>query len=235
VPSSINARAGSSTAFTVHVLRRDGFNGPIDLALLNAPAGYSLSGGRIPAGQQKARMTLTAPAEPGADPVVLHLQGTATVQGAIVKRQVVPADDMMQAFYYHHLVPAQEWMVGFVGRGRGGFPFRFRGVQEVKVPSGGTALLHFVGPHGPVVKTAKFSLSEPPEGLTVQKTAFTDDGLDIVLRADPAKLKAGWKGNVIVDVSMERVSEPRPGQPKPVTRRIPVGSLPAVPIEIVAK
>ena len=40
VPSSINVRAGAAVPITVHALRRDGFNGPIDLELKDAPAGF---------------------------------------------------------------------------------------------------------------------------------------------------------------------------------------------------
>ena len=65
VPSSVNARAGTAVPITVHALRRDGFNGPIDLELKDAPAGFSLSGAKIPAGQAKVRLTLTVPLEPG--------------------------------------------------------------------------------------------------------------------------------------------------------------------------
>ena len=61
VPSSVNARAGTAVPITVHALRRDGFDGPIDLELKDAPAGFSLSGAKIPAGQAKVRLTLTVP------------------------------------------------------------------------------------------------------------------------------------------------------------------------------
>ena len=68
VPSSINARAGTAVPITVHALRRDGFNGPIDLELKDAPAGFSLSGATIPAGQAKVRLTLTVPLDPDGRP-----------------------------------------------------------------------------------------------------------------------------------------------------------------------
>ena len=143
VPSSINARAGTAVPITVHALRRDGFNGPIDLELKDAPAGFSLSGAKIPAGQAKVRLTLTVPLEPGRAPTALHMEGRATIAGSEVRRPAVPADDMMQAFFYHHLVPAQEWMVDIIGRGRGAIPFRLRDAKEVEAAlgrNGGTAL-----------------------------------------------------------------------------------------------
>ena len=79
------------------------------------------------------------------------------------------------------------------------------------------------------------TLSEPPDGLSIQKFATSDTGIDIVLKADAAKLKPGWKGNAIIEASVERVNEPKNANAKPVKRRVSLGVLPAVPIEIVAK
>ena len=99
VPSSINVRAGTAAAITVHALRRDGFNGPINLELKDAPAGFSLSGAKVPAGQAKVQLTLTVPLDPGLPPAVLRMEGRATIAGSEVRRSVVPADDMMQASF----------------------------------------------------------------------------------------------------------------------------------------
>lgn len=235
VPSMINARAGTSVPITVHALRRDGFNGPIDLELKEAPAGFSLSGATIPAGQAKIRLTLAVPLDPGRAATVLHIEGRAMIAGGEIRRPVVPADDMMQAYYYRHLVPAQEWMISIIGRGQGPLPFRLRDQKEVKLPSGGTAALHFVGPHGPRVKMLQLTLSEPPDGLSIQKIAPDDDGIGVVLRADAAKLKPGWKGNAIIEASVERVPEAKSPNVKPVKRRFSLGMLPAVRLEIVGK
>ena len=235
VPSSVSARPGAAVPITVYALRRDGFNGAIDLELKDAPAGFRLSGATVPAGQPKVRLTLSVPQEQGQTPVALHMEGRATIQGKEVRRAAVPADDMMQAYYYRHLVLAQQWMAGFVGRGRAGLVMRPRDAQDVKLPSGGTAVLHFLGPHGPIVKTIQFTLSEPPDGLSLQKYAITDEGLDVTLRADAAKLKPGWKGNVVVEASMERAVESKAAPAKPVKRRFIIGALPATTIEIVKK
>ena len=77
VPSSVNARAGAAVPITVHALRRDGFNGPIDLELKDAPAGFSLSAAKIPAGAAKVRLTLTVPLDPGRAPTALRMEGRA--------------------------------------------------------------------------------------------------------------------------------------------------------------
>jgi len=64
VPSSINARPGTTVPVTVYALRKDGFNGDITFAFKNAPPGFQLDGGCIPAGQDKVRATITIPQNP---------------------------------------------------------------------------------------------------------------------------------------------------------------------------
>ena len=59
-PSAINSGAGMAVPVTVYALRKDGFTGEISLALKDAPRGFVLTGGVIPAGQDEARVTLTA-------------------------------------------------------------------------------------------------------------------------------------------------------------------------------
>jgi hypothetical protein len=55
----------------------------------------------------------------------------------------------------------------------------------------------------------------------------------IVLRADAAKVKPGLKGNLIVDVSIERNVDVSQGKPAGAKQRFPIGSLPAIPYQIV--
>lgn len=116
VPASLNARAGATVPVTVHVLRKDGFNGDIAISLKDAPTGFRLTG-KVPGSTNQARLTLTAPPTPPKDPVSLQIEGRATIGGREVARQAVPAVDMMQAFAYRHLVPAQELLASVYGRG----------------------------------------------------------------------------------------------------------------------
>jgi hypothetical protein len=118
VPSSINVRAGATAALTVYALRKDGFSDEIALTLKDAPSGFTLSGGRVPAGQDQAKVSLKAPPTPTTEPVSLHLEGRAIIQGQEVVRAAVPADDMMQAFFYRHLVPAKDLKVAVIPRAK---------------------------------------------------------------------------------------------------------------------
>jgi hypothetical protein len=108
-PSAVNLQGGKAS-LSVYALRKDGFAGEIALSLKNAPAGFTLSGS-VPAGQEKATVTLSVAPPFPKDPINLSLEGRATIAGQPVVRPAVPTEDMMQAFAYRHLVPAQELKV----------------------------------------------------------------------------------------------------------------------------
>jgi hypothetical protein len=166
---------------------------------------------------------------------------------------------MMQAFIYHHLVPAEDWMVSVAGRGRlgaalqawgkgrlrgasnfraaGGFAAApaARGDTPVKLPTGGTVQVQVPSPVGTLLDQVQLQLSEPPEGVAIEKVSSSPGAVAILLRADAAKAKPGLKGNLIVEASVERTF-PRPDGKQPgVTRRVPLGALPAIPFEIVGR
>jgi hypothetical protein len=116
-PSSVSIRAGGTVPILVHALRKDGFDGEIDVVLKDAPAGFKLSGGRIPAGHDQVRVKLTVPRKAPYKLFALQMEGHASIGGHTIKRLAVPADDVMQAFLYRHLVPAQEFLL-FIQKSR---------------------------------------------------------------------------------------------------------------------
>jgi hypothetical protein len=232
VPASVNARPGSAVPVTVYALRRDGFAGDIALRLKDAPPGFALSGGWIPGGQDKVRLTLLTPPRPIDEPCELTLEGRATIQGREVRRLSVPAEDMMQAFAYRHLVPAREWLVRVSGAVRFRESSKLAPGITVKLPTGGTAPVRLWLPVGRQAGQVRLALNEPPEGIALEKVAPAQDGVSFLLRADAGKVKPGLKGNLIVDVFMER---PAPaGAKQPGARRQLWGTLPAIPFEVVA-
>ena len=117
VPSTVSARPGSTIPVTVHALRRDGFDQDIKLSLKEPANGFAISGGWVPADQNKVQITLTVPAEAREEPYIVQLEGRADMRGRELVRPAMPAEDMMQAFIYHHLVPAER--SGGVRHGQG--------------------------------------------------------------------------------------------------------------------
>ncbi len=171
VPSSLNVRAGGSVPLTVYALRKDGFTNQITLALDGAPAGFKLTGGSIPAGQSKVQVTLTAPPTELAEPVSLSLQGSALIQGQMQTRKAVPAEDMMQAFAYRHLVPARELEVAVLKRPNPRATMTILSGSPVRMSPGGNARIE-VGLPGPrIAERAQFELSNPPEGISIQSAS----------------------------------------------------------------
>jgi hypothetical protein len=118
VPSSVNARAGATVRITVYALRKDGFSGDITVRLRDAPRGFILSGGPVPGPQEQVSLRLKVPPTPRKEPVSLYVEGRAVIGGRQVVRPAVPADDMMQAFFYRHLVPAEDFQVAVIRRAR---------------------------------------------------------------------------------------------------------------------
>ena len=234
VPSAINALVGPTVPITIYGLRKDGFSGEIALALKDAPQGYTLSGGPLPADKDKVQLTLTVPAGPSKEPVSLSLEGRATIEGKEIVHAAVPADDMMQAFAYRHLVAAKELIATATGRGPNQTALRILGGQPVKIPAGGTARVQIAMPALRMLEKVQFDLSDPPEGISVKEASLTQQGAEFVLECDAAKVKGSLKGNLIVNISGERTPPPNASTP-PNTRRqrIPLGTLPAIAFEIV--
>jgi hypothetical protein len=233
VPSAVNLRGGSSAAVTVFAMRRDGFTNEIKLALKNAPPGFTLSGGKIPAGQDQVKATLNAPPTPMDERFHLELEGQATEAGRTLIRPVVPADDLMQAFFYRHLVPAQTMTVTVAGRFNQRGTVKLLGPTPVKIPVGGTVPVVVGFPRSPLMDRLQFTLSDAPEGIALRNVTLTKSGAELTLAAD-AKLTVGTTGNLIINASAPRLNPtPKTSSSKP-GRVQALGSLPAIPFECVA-
>jgi hypothetical protein len=234
VPSSVSVRGGASVPLTVYALRRDGFTNEITLALRDAPAGFKLTGGKVPACQDQVRLTLLAPAVPTEKPLSLGLEGRATIQGHAVVHPAVPAEDMMQAFAYRHLVPAKELDVAVSGRFMNRMSLKILSATPVRIPAGGTARVRVGAPTRGFADRFRLELSEPPEGITLGKVSAADEGAEIELRSDAAKAKAGLKGNLIVNILPGQALAAAAKKKKQGNQqRAVVGTLPAIPFEVV--
>ncbi len=232
VPSSINARAGTTTLVTVYALRKDGFSGDIALTLKDAPPEWNLSGNWIPAGQNLVRATLSVTALNSSEPVKLAIEGRATIDEREVVRPAVPADDMMQAFIYRHLVCANDLVVAVKGGGR-------RPVAQLldqgpmKVAAGGMGRVRVAASRGSLAGEVELELSEPPEGIVIESVSRIREGLEILFKSDATKTTPGLKGNLICSAFVQRMVTPRGEGAKPVQRRVALGTLPAIPFEVV--
>ena len=135
VPSSLNVRAGATVPITVYAMRKDGFAGDIAVSLTAAPDGFTLKGPPLTAEKDSVRLTLKAPAKAARAPITLRLSGRARINGRQVTRKVVPADNMMQAFVYRHLVPAKDLKVAVLGKAKRKPTAQNRRTRATKTPT----------------------------------------------------------------------------------------------------
>jgi hypothetical protein len=234
-PSAINAGGGQTVPITVYALRKDGFSGDITLSLKDAPRGFILTGGVLPAGEDKVRLTLTVPRQPRTAPMSLAVEGRATIEGREVARLAVPADDRMQAFAYWHLVPASDLQVEIRRAAAFATPIKVTGDQPVKIPAGGAARFQVQVPipRNSLIERVQYELSDPPVGIKLKDASTAQGATEIVLECDAAKAKPGLKGNLIISLTAERTAPAANGRPQAARQRVPLGTLPAVPFEIV--
>ncbi|MFA6562514.1 MAG: PPC domain-containing protein [Verrucomicrobiia bacterium] len=244
VPSSLNARTGNPVSATVFALRKDGFSEPISIQLKDAPSGFKLDKVLIPANTNQVKIALTAPLAPQAEPVTLKLEGRATANGSEIVRPAVPTQDMMQAFEYRHLVPSQELKVAvngvFLPKGAGA-SVKILSDLPIRIPAGGTAKVRLAAPAKAASKV-RLELAEAPEGIVIKSVSPSSDGLEVELAGDAAKLKPGQKGSLVVAAYPAPPPPPPPSKknkmkprPQPVYKGKPLGILPLISFEVVAR
>lgn len=232
-PSSINIRGGETVPLAVYALRRDGFAGPIDLVLSEAPPGFKLSGARVPDDQDQVRLTLTAPPIPKRRSLTLSLTGRAIVDGQPIVRPVVPAENMLQAFAYRHLVPVSELKVVAAERTATNMTPSVLNELPLRIPAGGKLVVRMSMPGGTAFDQIRLELDEPPDGLAIENQPPNAPGGGIQLTCDAAKVKPGLKGNLIVNAFAVKTEETTRAKAQPRGRPVPLGMLPAIPFEIV--
>ena len=235
VPSSINVRAGMSTPVTVFALRRDGFTNAIDLKLSGAPAGFSLAGARIGTNQDKIQFTLKAPPQATAKPIALTLTGQAVIDGKTVVHPATPAEDLMQAFIYRHLVPMQELAV-FVTpapRAVARDTFKILTATPVKIPLGGTVKVRVSTPSAAFSDRFQLVLNNAPDGLSLTNVTTVADGVELVFACDAEKSKVGQSGNLICALQPKKAAD-APAKKKPVAPTTATTTFPAIPFNVVA-
>jgi len=231
VPSGINGAPGALAPVTIYALRKDGFSGQINLSV--SPEGFVLSGGRIPAGSDSVTATLTFPETAKAGTLQpVEFTGTAEISGSQISRKAVPADDRLQAFIYHHLVPARELLAYSPPDRPPKKPFQIS-AQIVKIPLQSAGSTKVFLPPSLEKSRVRAELKNPPEGVWIENVSPAPDGVEIAFRADPAKAKPGSRGNFLVELSAGR--PPAPTDKEQTEKRWSLGLLPAISYDLAEK
>jgi hypothetical protein len=234
MPSSINMLAGQTVVLSVAAIRQDGFGGEIALEVVEPKSGFTLAGGRIPEGEDRVWVTLTAPRDLSFDSVPMKIEGVATIAGREVRQPAVPAEDMMQAFLWRHLVPVEQLLVTGIASKWRRPPMRREGPSVVEFNSGETMQIGFRSAIRKKEKHLELDVYHPSEGFSVESVTPVEGGLDAGIQIAPEGLTPGHRGNLILEGFIVREIKNKNGKPTGKTRRIPLGILPAVPFEVVA-
>jgi hypothetical protein len=89
-PANPNVPRGGRVPVTVFAWRRDGFDGPIEVALANLPNGMTATRGTILPGESSVSVTISA-TETAADAITpLKVEGRATIAGRVVEHDARP-------------------------------------------------------------------------------------------------------------------------------------------------
>jgi hypothetical protein len=224
-PSGLSIAPGGTAAFSVRVLRADGFDRLISLEAKNLPPGFEMSKAVIAPGTDMTRFTITAPREIAMKAISPEINGTATIDGRTVTRPAVPVDDTMQAFLYRHLVPAQELVLAPISEPSAiSFEVNLPKSGIIELPLGEAVTLNLDGHYRKGMTGAKLKLDNPPEGVTMVKgwlgqkkgkgkasggKANYEKGVaagQITLKAEEP-LQPGFKTSLVVSAVVKRGNE----------------------------
>jgi hypothetical protein len=162
----------------------------------------------------------------------MQLEGRIKVGGKVISRTAIPADDVMQAFLYRHLVPAEEFVV-MVQKARWGAPaIELLGDSPVRIPIGGSTQVTLKTRKTQLLKELRLVLNKPPEGLTIHGVTVVPQGLSFQLKANKDTVQSGFADNLIIEAIREYRPKNKNGKLQP-KRRSPMGVLAAIPIQVV--
>lgn len=249
-PSNLIVRPGQTVPITAFAVRRDGFTQDIQLSLVDAPEGFQLSGNVIPGDASSAMMTLTIPRKFHSEEnsnsasngrLRLKMNGQTLSRGrrqGRLMREAIPAENMMQAFIWHHLVPVEHWNVLVSKKAASKLPFTVAPIAEstveprLRIVKAGYTYIEI----NPASKSFQgdrhfIELNAPPSGVTAS-VVTTTSGPAIKLVSDDSKTQAGQRGNLLMSVYKEVTPAPTEENPAPTPRRIDYGYLPALPYQI---
>lgn len=231
-PSAVNIPAGGSAQLTVFALRRDGFDGPIDLTLVSPARGLRLNGARIPAGADSVQLTITAQSNlPAATLMGLTLSGTGYLRDGSITRSAVACDDTMQAFLWRHLVPATECLAQILPRG----PALIAATPDrIHLAPGQPTTIQFdvTSPQFRLETATAELVSPPPELKIIDSKLRHGRILEVTLLATNLPTVAQRSGNLIFSISGTRLTRTASENKNNAKPRL-LGLAPALPYDYV--
>jgi hypothetical protein len=221
-PSSLNIPRGGTIPFNIYVVRKDGFSGEVEIYLKDNSKGLKISGNKIPEGKDKISLTITADSSLIPNKFFnVEIFGKAEINGKIVEKKAIPCDEMMQAFAYFHLVPADELFV-FPKRQFQNITITLKNEEPLKIKPGEN--IKITGKITGYNQNEKINLEvkNPSEGITISDIKIENDKITFDINSDK-KLKSGFKDNIIIEILREMAN----GQ------KVSSGFIPAISFEVI--
>ncbi len=223
-PDGARVARGDTAVIAVNSVRKDGYGGEIGLAVQNLPPGFTASDAVIPAGQDQARLTITAPRDAAAAFFSPVIAGTTTIGKETVVRKAAGAESVMQAFSITHVVPAQEFVVAVLEPTPLGLSVSGAPKEGLEIRQGGEALvivkaLRKEGLKGEISLAA----DSPPGGISLKPAAIPIDKDEVAVTVAVAKeVAVGVRQNFVLTGTLKTDKET-------FTRFAP-----AIPVKVVA-
>lgn len=215
-PSTINVVQGKSTPFNISVFRKNEGKFPIEIRIKNAPKGISISGTEIDANAENVMAVLHCSKDLDLNMHEIELEAFITVDGKEIAKDIIPCEDMLQAFYYPHLVPTFSQNVYVISPSLNPAyknadkigPIEARSLvipDEIKIPLGGETQIN-IGMYGSTLKkgvkteTIHAELRDSSQGITIEKVLNDKYGCTVTLKSNADICKVGQSANIIIDV-----------------------------------
>lgn len=130
-PSNLSIPRGGTANLSVSIIRKNRFNGEVDVFAKGLSSGFKLSKARLVRGENQLKMTITAPEDIKEGPIDFQLWGQATTEnGEEMVKQALPAEEMLQAFYIKHLIPTSDFRVNIIPE----LPYSIEILSDVSKP-----------------------------------------------------------------------------------------------------
>lgn len=207
-PPNISLPQGGSALVKVTAIRKNGFNGEIQLRFPNLPKGYQVSYSKINTGSSMQRLTITSPEEAFLGPLPVEIQGVAeSADGATIRKEAVPAEELMQAFYLKHLVPASDFNVTVTEQ----LPFTVSRVGDQRPimlnKDTTTAIRIAIHRREGFVDPINFVLSTPMRGLKMKPVVAEADQQEVVLQIECHPMAKRPIRTVLVVAAMGKIDK----------------------------
>lgn len=204
-PSNISVQQGGSALFTVYAIRKDGFKGEIKIYIKDSSQNIMIDGALIPEGSDKVHMTVSASDKAIRELAIPKLEGSAVINGKTVSRPVVPAEDLMQAFIYQHLVSSDEQMMAVTETP---IPFKISVAPQPKgyleLPLGKEISFYVTVVRSPGFEAPiQLQLVDPPKGISLRKGNIPPGKeREVVILRTESKTDPNLKENLIFNATM---------------------------------